>query len=546
MNAFEAAIGGVKNTAAAPQTGGFRTINWDGVKLDGTDFGGGANTTVINTNKTVGIPLNRFQGQGTFFEEVYAVSGDGFTDVNPNVTAALFPAFSPTNTFAMFNDNTIDQSFVLPSATGTTPALAGTRGFGAIFINNQVANTSSIEYFHGDLSLGKFFVPVSGTQGEPEFLGVLFNNPIVTNVTLTLGTDTLFTFNGTTATGTGTDRRPQPGRHRRLRLRRAGLDPRRHPDPARAQRDRRTRWPRPLPPSARAFTGIGRHVLRRHGRDRPASSRPRSTGATATSPTARCTPTPRADSTSSGTNTFGAAVSDPGRQVHDPGLRRPRDRPRRGQRDPGRPGGHHDHAARSRPAPSSPVRPSPSPRRSRPRRARRPTTALSSSRTGACPWGPPRVDSTGKATFTTTKLPLGSHNLTAVFLGTRDFNTSTSTAVNAVVRADVTSQLAITLGRIQRKGRRFVQHVTIVNNGGTLRGPLVLVLSNLTSGTKLYNASGTTTTVPSPGNPFIIIPLGTSGQLAGGASVGVDLILTARVPRRIHYKPIVLAGLSQP
>ena len=145
---------------------------------------------------------------------------------------------------------------------------------------------------------------------------------------------------------------------------------------------------------------------------------------------------------------------------------------------------------------------------------------------GGVPVGTAPVGLTGEATFTTTKLPIGSHNLTAMFLGSRDFNTSTSTAVNAVVRSDVTSQLAITLGRIQRKGRRFAQHVTIVNNGGTLRGPLVLVLSNLTSGTKLYNASGTTTKVPSPGNPFIIIPLGTSGQLAGGASVGVDLILT--------------------
>ncbi len=107
----------------------------------------------------------------------------------------------------MFNDNTIDQSFVLPSATGTTPALAGTRGFGAIFINNEVANTSSIEYFHGDLSLGKFFVPV-GAKGEPEFLGMLFNDPIVTKVTLTLGTDVLFSFDGTTASGTTTNNPP--------------------------------------------------------------------------------------------------------------------------------------------------------------------------------------------------------------------------------------------------------------------------------------------------------------------------------------------------
>jgi hypothetical protein len=156
------------------------------------------------------------------------------------------------------------------------------------------------------------------------------------------------------------------------------------------------------------------------------------------------------------------------------------------------------------------------------------------------------LDSTGTATFTTTKLPLGSHSLTAVFLGTRDFTASTSLEVSEVVRADVTSQLALTLGSIKRKGRRFVQHVTIMNNGSTLPGPLVLVLSNLTSGTKLVNASGTTATVPSPGNPFLIIPLGSSNQLASGASVGVDLTFTAKSARRIHYTPIVLAGLSQP
>ncbi len=94
LSDFETAIGGSKNTATAPQAGGFRVINWDGVKVDGTDFGGGANTTVINMGKTVGIPLNRFQAQGTFFEEVYTVSNDGFTDVNPNVTG-LVPGLQP-------------------------------------------------------------------------------------------------------------------------------------------------------------------------------------------------------------------------------------------------------------------------------------------------------------------------------------------------------------------------------------------------------------------------------------------------------------------
>src|SRR5262249_12275318 len=59
LTAFEAASGGVKNTAAAPQTGGFRVITWDGVKTDGTDAAAGANSTVVVDPATVGIPLNR-------------------------------------------------------------------------------------------------------------------------------------------------------------------------------------------------------------------------------------------------------------------------------------------------------------------------------------------------------------------------------------------------------------------------------------------------------------------------------------------------------
>src|SRR5207302_5920819 len=112
---------------------------------------------------------------------------DGFTSVNPNA-AGLFPAFSPTRTFAMFNDNTIDMSFVVPSAATTTPIQGVTRGFGAIFLNVELPNTSSIEYFNGNTSLGKFFVPVGG-HGQASFLGELFNSQEVTNVTLTLGTD---------------------------------------------------------------------------------------------------------------------------------------------------------------------------------------------------------------------------------------------------------------------------------------------------------------------------------------------------------------------
>src|SRR5436190_10138772 len=107
----------------------------------------------------------------------------------------------------MFNDNGIGLSFIVPSVSNFTPKSAATRGFGAIFFNVRIASTTSIEYFNGTRSLGKFFVAV-GTQGQAEFLGELFSAPVVTSVQITCGTDVLFTFDGvTTATG-GTDTSP--------------------------------------------------------------------------------------------------------------------------------------------------------------------------------------------------------------------------------------------------------------------------------------------------------------------------------------------------
>ena len=201
LEAFRAAIGGVKNTAAAPQAGGRREINWNGVKLDGTDVS--PTTVVVDPNKAVIIDVDRFKGQGTLFEDPYAVSGDGFASVNP-ASAGQFLAFSRNNTFVMqdssageFDDRFIGENFVL---AGSTTA-AGTRGFGAIFLDVEDAASSSIEYFGRDVngnevSLGTFAVPI-GADGEPQFLAVLFDRPIVTDVNLTVGTNALFNFDGT-------------------------------------------------------------------------------------------------------------------------------------------------------------------------------------------------------------------------------------------------------------------------------------------------------------------------------------------------------------
>lgn len=193
FNNFKTAIKNKTNTDG-------KSITWDGVKLDGTDTN--TNTRVIDFGKTVEIPVDRFRGVGAIYADPYTVSGDGFAGVNP-ATTGQFKAFSPKNTFAMFDakngqfaDRNIQQSFVFPG----TNNVAGTRGLGVIFLDVEKENESGIEYFGKDrsgnkVSLGKYYVPACA-DGDPAFLGVLFDSPIVADVEVIVGSKALFSFNG--------------------------------------------------------------------------------------------------------------------------------------------------------------------------------------------------------------------------------------------------------------------------------------------------------------------------------------------------------------
>jgi hypothetical protein len=183
LSAFEAGIGGVNNGAGGPRSGGFRTINWDGVPdtlADPSPLSPG----FFNSGSPHGLAL-RTPGSGV---EVSAGTGIGvsFGDINGTYTAD-FPAFSPSRVFSPIGSNVTDLTFY---AAGT-PTHATVSGFGAIFRNVEVPNSSSIEYFdRTGHSLGKFFAP-SGSQGQAEFLGVLFSPETVARVEVTSGTTAL-------------------------------------------------------------------------------------------------------------------------------------------------------------------------------------------------------------------------------------------------------------------------------------------------------------------------------------------------------------------
>ncbi|MBX6312584.1 MAG: Ig-like domain repeat protein [Isosphaeraceae bacterium] len=536
LMAFETAIGGMNNRATpSPQMGGFRTITWDGVRLDGTDFGGGANTTVIVPNKVVGIPLNRFQTNGVFFDEVYAVSGDGFQSVNPNV-AGLFPAFSPSNTFAMFNDNTIDLSFVLPSAAGDAPVPAATRGFGAIFLNAQIPNTSSIEYFSGDKSLGKFFVP-TGAQGDPEFLGVLFDSPVVTRVTLTLGTDTLFTFNGVTTTGTTTN---NPGAGHNL----VATDDFVYPEPVAAAN---------LPPVVAGAPGTTDAKTTIDATVGSAFN-----GTVATFSTTDLMPVAgqfKATINWGDGHLTNGAVAANGRGGFDVSGMHTYDRA--GvipvivsiEDFSGAPELSFTNYVRVAQGAATVDLTGPSGTLSvgqpatftatvkGPMGGPTPTGFVTflegANMLATVPLGPD-----GKASFTTSSLSPGRHSISARYGGDANLSATTSTAVDVTISPDVSNQVAVTRNVIRRRGRFFQQVVGLRNNGPNLTGPVVLVLDNLGPGVVLRNANGTF-----EGKPFLTF-VARGNTFGTGDVINKILLFSARRPRNITYSPRILVGVG--
>jgi hypothetical protein len=185
LNAFEASIGGTNNGAMpGPVASGFRTINWDGVPdafADPASLPGG----FFNTNSPRGAVLTAGGVTGTNVE--VSTTNGNFSDINASYSTLLAP-FSPSRIFAPLGSNVTVVRFYVPGTS--TPATVA--GFGAIFMNVRLTNTSAIQYFdlQGNL-LGTFFAPTNGSSKQPAFIGVSFNPQRIARVEITNGTDAL-------------------------------------------------------------------------------------------------------------------------------------------------------------------------------------------------------------------------------------------------------------------------------------------------------------------------------------------------------------------
>ena len=174
LDQFRHLLGDQLNTTPGQVTGR-REANWDGVpeqllgKKLPADFLNpvGAQAAVSNQRGLIYSVGGNFQ-----------VSKNNFAEINPTATNQ-FSSFSGDKSFANTSGSLWDVEF---QVAGKSEA-AFVRGFGIVFSDVDLPNSTSMEFFSDQRSLGKFFAPAK--QGSNfSFLGVYFKNEKVTRITV--------------------------------------------------------------------------------------------------------------------------------------------------------------------------------------------------------------------------------------------------------------------------------------------------------------------------------------------------------------------------
>jgi hypothetical protein len=185
VDAFRAALGTLNPNVAGSFGSGRREINWDGVP-DASSAPNLLPPNFFNSNSPRGVVFST-PGAGFQVSANAAIGPVRFDNINPTYSNT-FQTFSAQRLFTAVGSNIVDVNFFVPGSN----AAAFTSGFGAVFTDVDIANTTSIQFF--DLlnnSLGIFFVPTA--NAGLSFLGVEFNageqvsRVRITNGNLSLG-----------------------------------------------------------------------------------------------------------------------------------------------------------------------------------------------------------------------------------------------------------------------------------------------------------------------------------------------------------------------
>ena len=186
---FRSALGTLNPNVVGSFGSGRREINWDGTPAA---FAAPNNlpANFFNSNSPRGVI---FSTPGVGFQ----VSGNStdvgsppveFGNIDPNYPS-FFAPFSSPRLFTALGSTITAVNFFVPGTA--TAALVS--GFGAVFSDVDLANTTSIQYFDkDDASLGTFFVPSIAGNETFSFLGVQFSEgAVVSRVIITSGNQVL-------------------------------------------------------------------------------------------------------------------------------------------------------------------------------------------------------------------------------------------------------------------------------------------------------------------------------------------------------------------
>ncbi|HEU5167737.1 MAG TPA: hypothetical protein VFU29_19460 [Chitinophagaceae bacterium] len=174
MTDFRNLLGNLNTTPGV--TSGRREINWDGVP---DNMIGKALPNDFFNPTTSGAPVS--QQRGLIYAAgvgEFRVSSTNFSDIDP-ASSGEFSTFSGTKAFANISANLWPIGF---QVAGERTA-AFSKGVGIVFSDVDLPNSTSLEFFEGEKSLGKFFVPSHTAASSFSFLGVYFpGNEHITKV----------------------------------------------------------------------------------------------------------------------------------------------------------------------------------------------------------------------------------------------------------------------------------------------------------------------------------------------------------------------------
>jgi len=185
VDQYRTLLGDNNGGVPGSQAGGRREINWDGItdelsapNLYPGDFFNGAQDPLARgiVLSTPGTGLMVSAGSNNPTQTL-----PRFGNINPTYPD-IFKTFSAEKLFSPIGSNVVEATFFVPGTQ--TPALV--RGFGAVYTDVDTEHTA-FEYFdQNGASLGAF--PVPAADSGLSFLGVAFDQAIVSRVKITYGT----------------------------------------------------------------------------------------------------------------------------------------------------------------------------------------------------------------------------------------------------------------------------------------------------------------------------------------------------------------------